>query len=461
MRGSVDVTAAAGDTGTLLLDPATLTIVDEAAGGDHDAALPAIAAADADIGGNTLSWGAIDALAATAHVVLEASGLVTIADVTGNAGGTITAPDLVQLDLTTGSLTITSTTGSVVFEDVNDVIRTEGGAITINAASSATLGGFDTTGAGGGESGAVSLNIGSGSFGSIATGGGVFTVDSAGTVTQAAATIIAGATALPRLALTLRRPGNDYTGTTTVSAGTLRAGADTGLSAVSSVSLDSAATLDVDGHSITVAALSGTAGATLALGAGGDVAATGNLDLSGIDGTFAGDGDNVLDAGATLTTSAALAKTDAGNLTLGAATAIVLGGDVSVSSGDLTLADDFTLSSGDLSASGSIAFAGAGTSTFTAAAVQSVTATNGSITDSAGAAVKGTAEPVRTQAPTSCRCEQPTRRCRHPAAARSNSARPAATSSSNRRTRSWSARWRRARAPIPSISARPARRASN
>ncbi len=157
-NGAVDLSAENGSFGTLLLDPSTLTIIDAAAGGDHDADLPDILSGAADIGGNTVSWGAIDALGAAANVVLEATGLITIADVTGAAGGTTTSNNLVQLDLTTGSLTITSTGGAIDFSDTNDVIRTEGGTITLQAqGGNLTLGGLNTTGAVGDKGGTVNL----------------------------------------------------------------------------------------------------------------------------------------------------------------------------------------------------------------------------------------------------------------------------------------------------------------
>jgi filamentous hemagglutinin family protein len=54
-NGAVDLSAENGSFGTLLLDPSTLTIIDAAVGGDHDADLPDILSGAADIGGNTVS----------------------------------------------------------------------------------------------------------------------------------------------------------------------------------------------------------------------------------------------------------------------------------------------------------------------------------------------------------------------------------------------------------------------
>lgn len=181
--GQVDTTAPRGKVGTLLLDPSTLTVIDAASGGDQDGTLTGsvppgqILAGDPDIGMNTVSWGAIAGLASSTNVILEATGLITIEDVTGAAGPGITSNNLVELGLDTGSLRITSTGGSIVFDDPADVIRTEGGAITLEAlGGDISAGGFNTTGAGGTESGAVSLTAtGNISVGNVLTGGAAFT----------------------------------------------------------------------------------------------------------------------------------------------------------------------------------------------------------------------------------------------------------------------------------------------
>ncbi|MCP3954364.1 MAG: hypothetical protein GY697_19435, partial [Desulfobacterales bacterium] len=193
-KGTADASAPNGDTGTLLLDPGTLTIIDTdgTTPADQDANLISddeILFGDGDIGGNQVSWGAIDGLAATANIVLEATGLITVNDVTGVAGGSITSNNLVQLDLTTGSLRITSTGGSILFSDTNDVIRTEGGAITFQAqGGDITAGGFNTTGAGGAQTGAITIEA-SGNIllsalaDGISAGSGTVTLDAGSNIT--------------------------------------------------------------------------------------------------------------------------------------------------------------------------------------------------------------------------------------------------------------------------------------
>jgi len=201
--GDVDLSAANGSLGTLLLDPSSVTIYDIATTGSGGGGLYGlngnlladneILAGDANAAGskNNITWGAIDSLAATANVVIEATGLITINDITGAAGGSITAPDLVMLDLTSGSLTIRSTAGSVQFNDTNDTIRTEGGAISFYAlGGSLTLGSLNTTGASGTTQGNVTLQATNGiSVGDVTTRGGDFSAnadfntDGAGTFT--------------------------------------------------------------------------------------------------------------------------------------------------------------------------------------------------------------------------------------------------------------------------------------
>ena len=353
-RGDVDTLAPNGEIGTLLLDPGTLTFIDTdgvgppaAEVGDQDTEIAdgTIAFGDADIGANTLSWGAIDALAATTAILAEATGLVTINDVDGSAGGTITSNNLVDLDLTTGSLTITSTTGNVVFADTADVIQTNGGAITINAAAgTANVGGFDTTD--GGSSGAVTINSGTdGTIGDVTTGGATLTLNvGAGTMTQVAGTTITGTTVVDKTgagALTFSE-GNDYSGTTTVSAGTLNVSNITGLGTVAAgTTVADGATLNVAGVAIGMEAITvqgtgvGAAGALQASlvssAIGGGITLLGDTSFGGVGGLAL---NGVIDdAGSTF----AIEKVGLGTVQLGAAN--TYDGTTTVTAGTLIAAD--------------------------------------------------------------------------------------------------------------------------
>ncbi|MEH2225482.1 CHAT domain-containing protein [Nostoc sp.] len=140
-NGLVDTSAVNGNFGTLLIDPSTLTIIDGGIG-TFDATAGNIAFGDADIGANTVSWGAI--AASGANINLQATGNITINDITGATPG-VTTPGVATLNLGNGgSFSLSSQTGSVNFVDPTNTIGTTGGAINISGAS-LSLGNLDTT----------------------------------------------------------------------------------------------------------------------------------------------------------------------------------------------------------------------------------------------------------------------------------------------------------------------------
>jgi hypothetical protein len=151
---SVDTSAANGDRGTLLLGSNNLTVTDTASNGSQDGNLSNI---QLDRAPNTLSWGQISALVSDNNIILEATGQIAIADVSGNTPG-VTSNNGVNLGLNTGSLTIRSTESSITFDDTDDTIQTAGSAITLEAADSITAGNLITNG------GNVSLSTISGSI---------------------------------------------------------------------------------------------------------------------------------------------------------------------------------------------------------------------------------------------------------------------------------------------------------
>jgi len=136
--GNVDTSAPRGKSGTLLLDPATITITDGASGtGAEDTQVDAdqptagnpvgeVVATDGGAVGFTISRGKLESLNATTNIVLEATGQITINDMASN---------LINLQTGAGnSFTLKSTaTGGITFLDSNDEIRTNGGAINLLA----------------------------------------------------------------------------------------------------------------------------------------------------------------------------------------------------------------------------------------------------------------------------------------------------------------------------------------
>ncbi|MEH2172517.1 CHAT domain-containing protein [Nostoc sp.] len=155
-NGLVDTSAVNGNFGTLLIDPSTLTIIDGTAGtGDFDGTAGNIAFGDADIGANTVSWGAI--AASGANINLQATGNITINDITGATPGVTTA-GVATLNLGAGgSFSLSSQTGSVNFVNPTNTIETTGGAINISGAS-LSLGNLNTTTDFSGNSGNVNLS---------------------------------------------------------------------------------------------------------------------------------------------------------------------------------------------------------------------------------------------------------------------------------------------------------------
>ncbi|MBW4687873.1 MAG: CHAT domain-containing protein [Komarekiella atlantica HA4396-MV6] len=146
-RGQVDTSAANGNLGTLLLDPSTLTILDAPAGsGDFDAMPANLHFGLPDSGANTISWGAIANLGFSTNINLQATENITINPIKGSMAG-VTTPGVATLNLGSGSFSLTSNSGSVIFVQPTDTIQTNGGAITISGAS-LFLGNLNTSGAG-------------------------------------------------------------------------------------------------------------------------------------------------------------------------------------------------------------------------------------------------------------------------------------------------------------------------
>jgi len=138
-RGDVDVTAANGQTGTLLLDPVNITIV-SGTGAPDDGQITdgAIFAGDGGAASFTISEFALESLANTANVILQASNNIIIENLTDN-----------QLTFagagfgTGGNITFTAG-GLIQMLDLNDTIRAQSRNITMTAGS-LILGNIDTS----------------------------------------------------------------------------------------------------------------------------------------------------------------------------------------------------------------------------------------------------------------------------------------------------------------------------
>lgn len=163
--GSVDTSAKNGKTGTFLLDPAYLEIIDGAGPGDQDNNLPTIDWTVVDTPNNTISEQALEAIAVNTDIYLYADDYITLNNLSDN---------LLNLQTGTGN-SITMETANpaagITFVDKNDTIKTAGGDINITSGSLVDIGNLDA-----GATGTVNITANNGdvTLGSITAGNEVY-----------------------------------------------------------------------------------------------------------------------------------------------------------------------------------------------------------------------------------------------------------------------------------------------
>lgn len=265
-----------------------------------------LAGANTFTGGTTVDGGNLvlskSGTSGSGSLVNNASAVITV-----NNGGTLTfaANDLFGIHNVNVVTPITINSGGTVTN--NGTFVSKLGPLTLNGGRLTSTGGLNTTQGpvawmlGGtvtatGSSTSTISGTGKVMLGSGAQTGTTFNVT--GTKLLVSANLINGGTTAawgvqqPSY-LTKQGTGtltlsgaNTYAGTTTVSAGTLQAGAANSLSSGSAVTVASGATLDLNGYNQTIASLAGagntTLGAgTLTTGSGGSTTYSGNLRGSG------------------------------------------------------------------------------------------------------------------------------------------------------------------------------------
>jgi len=126
--GSVDTTAANGKTGTLLLDPDTITIAD---GSGTTTASGASTF-------TTIYEDTLEAVSSTTNITLLATSSISLSDLSDN---------LLNLQQGSGnSVTFTVTDGTISFASSTDTISTNGGDITFSATGDLTIGSLTSNG---------------------------------------------------------------------------------------------------------------------------------------------------------------------------------------------------------------------------------------------------------------------------------------------------------------------------
>lgn len=168
LSADVDLTAKNGAFGTLLLDPTDITIHDQADGAQfNDGALPDLSDAMAGPGSFDIGELALEGLAGTTNLVLEATNNITVNNLS-------TDNELAFNINSTGSIVMTadsdgSGAGSFSMLNTGNIISTLGGSLSISGAG-ITLGTLDTDGPG--TDGAITVtSSGSVDMGTATSGG--------------------------------------------------------------------------------------------------------------------------------------------------------------------------------------------------------------------------------------------------------------------------------------------------
>ncbi len=141
-NGDVLTTAANGQTGTLLLDPQFLDIVDGAALSNSDESSfstnGGILFENPNGGSSSIGEEFLEGLSSSTNIILEATDNITIQNLSDN---------ILNLKQVAGhSVRFETKTGTITFSDTNDLIQTQGGAITFKAGSTLTMGRLDSNG---------------------------------------------------------------------------------------------------------------------------------------------------------------------------------------------------------------------------------------------------------------------------------------------------------------------------
>ena len=355
-QGRVDLGAARGRAGTLLLDPLNITVQESNPainGSEGDLSSPTLAFSDFPGVNSVITVAAVNAQLVSSNVTLEAGNTITVAATTtplaGSHGLTLRAGGNINVN---GNITAT---GGITLS-ANDPGRSSNGSGAVLLNASLDAGASALTISSNGSTSANQLG-GQVSGGTLAINGDislsrntVLTVSEPGTSTISGN--IGGGGGLTKQGPgTLTLTGaNTYTGATTVSAGTLALGSANLLPDASAVSVASGATLALSGND-TVASLnlSGTLAGTGTLTAANYALTGGTAEANLGAGTLTSTGTSTLNG----TANAGTVGVQSGRLTLGSANRLSDSAAVTVALGaTLTLNGNDTV--GSVTSSGTI-----------------------------------------------------------------------------------------------------------
>lgn len=318
LTGAVDVSAPAGRPGSILLDPAILTVIaGTSGGGDQDSAfLPngTLLAGAADTPLNQISNGAIQSL--TGDIVLQASQTLTVA-----APITLTATGQ-ALSLRSGNL-LTINTGAPVNTSGPISLTAGAGGINLGATVTGTIVDLNTTGGGvtstagvtatalrstAGVTGTVSLS----GFNAVASLGGIAVTGGSFALFNTVPTTVAGTVTVPASSYIYLETSSPN-GITFGPAGALRAGASGRVALltdrVTNLGAPAATGIVSAGADGTFELAPYTRGGAVTLGAAGS-----GLSLVSLNGITAG---TVRIGAAAIPPSVTAAATTAGSVTIG------------------------------------------------------------------------------------------------------------------------------------------------
>ena len=305
-NGTADLSASNGKTGSLLLDPDTITVKN----GSGSTASGAVTIGGSSVNNATIYENTLEALSSTTDIILLADDSITMENL---SDGT--------LDLAQGSgnsVTFTATAGNITFSDTSDALQTAGGAITFTAGGTITLGALTS---GGGDitlkskdlNFAGAINSGAGSLAITAQN----RVVSFGVTTITPTTLGLGDATGTDMTLSGAELGRITTTNLTLTSASVTVD---NVTAANSNNISGTVTLNATEDNSSVTFNNTSTFNTLTVNADQGIAINGNLTTDTGALTLEGDADNSADTGDSISIASGVTLTSASSMTLDATT---------------------------------------------------------------------------------------------------------------------------------------------